>query len=108
MSEGFVFLRMLQCGVNEMSHEKGIEAAIQAFYSLGDSMQDRMKKAIKAYIDASGMVMVPREPTDEMQLVANESMSLAGFFSPPKQVWDSAFKAMIAAATNPFQTPEES
>lgn len=85
-----------------MSHEKGIEAATEVIsaehaYQLS---YDAVSKGIKAYLDASGMVMVPREATDEMMSYAEERIDKAGAYLN--------WVGMLARSPNPFQTPEES
>lgn len=76
-----------------------------------------VKAAIKAYLDASGMVMVPKDPTREMHNEWEEGYC-KGFNDLPDRYErmnrDSAFHcfttahhAMIAAAPNPFADKQE-
>lgn len=101
------------------SHEKGIEAAVYAFYGTSRSKPSEgnirdMQDAIKAYLYASGMVMVPWNPTDKMVKAADWWTKLVGPYdeadTPEERCkeFETAWKAMIEAHPNPFQTPEES
>lgn len=121
VSQGRMFLLATR-GSIEMSHKKGIEAAEQVYSSMlffgADEHYDAeliypgISSLIKAYLDASGMVMVPREPTEEMHNEWEEGYC-KGFNDLPdsyeRMNRDSAFhcfttahQAMIAAAPNPF------
>lgn len=82
-----------------MSHEKGIEAATEVIsaehaYQLS---YDAVSKGIKAYLDASGMVMVPKIPTPEMIVAARFSHEGEAYLPY------SLYSEMIAAAPNPFE-----
>lgn len=99
-----------------MSHENGIFAAAVALHespiSYGhDDDAENAAAIIKAYLDASGMVMVPRVPTDDM--VSEGIDVLDGGWNgrtnaPNANSSNLCYNAMITSAPNPFQTPEES
>lgn len=50
--------------------EKALEAAWQAMWAktdnMGDIFPECLRDAISAYCEKAGVVMVPRDPTDEM------------------------------------------
>lgn len=91
-----------------VSHKKGIEAAQDKIYDVvsvdygGLSRDsDAALQIIKAYLNASGMVMVPRDATDDM---VNE----AGYATmATKADIRTAYEVMVHVVPNPFQTPEE-
>lgn len=96
-----------------MIHENGIEAAGFAIdnyvqdYCYGDIGEKRFaEKVIKAYLDASGMVMVPREPTEEMRVAAITSPLPS--IEDNRPLYEICWHRMLFRAPNPFQTPEES
>jgi hypothetical protein len=96
-----------------MSHEKGIEAAQDKIYDVvsvdygGLSRDsDAALQIVKAYLDASGMVMVPREPTSKMLNAAAKALSpgkrpTPDFVSVSKKHM-IRYQAMVNAAPNPF------
>lgn len=101
-----------------MSHEKGIDAASHEYFDCcygehgEETYESFAARIVKAYLDASGMVMVPRDPTDSM---CNETSEIVthvyggdynGYMD--EHTARAAYACMIAAAPNPFQTPEES
>lgn len=96
------------------AHEKGIEAGLSVLddlYGSGDN-EHAFISALKAYLDASGMVIVPREPRKEMLLAAsNEELrqqsSVPGMSAEDRLEYEDAYIAMISAATNPFRKQEE-
>lgn len=76
-----------------MTHEAGIEAGTDALAAYingsGVFLEVGFEKALQAYLSASGMVLVPREMTDEMM----------------KSELDKAvYKAYLADAPNPFKS----
>jgi len=80
-----------------MTHEAGIEAAAQEFANCWLASFDSHKirnnefaeRIIKSYLSASGMVLMPREPTEQMM----------------KSELDKAvYKAYLADAPNPFKS----
>lgn len=80
------------------THKEALKQAYAVFCSMSmtDDLSD-MADAIRAYMDARGLVMVPREPTPEMvDLGAREVdwyVHNAG----------AAYAAMLAAAPDPFK-----
>lgn len=86
-----------------MSHEKGIKAAAAAFWD-HDACEDGKdaEAAIKAYLDASGMVMVPEIPTEEMRIAWNCSPGNGSSY-----FFDAYYADMISAANTPFQSQED-
>lgn len=80
-----------------MTHEAGIGAAAQEFENCWLASFDSHKirnnefaeRIIQAYLSASGMVLLPKEPTEEMM----------------KSELDKAvYKAYLADAPNPFKS----
>lgn len=53
-----------------MTHESGIEAAVHQFEAAeldeNNGIDDFVSEIIQSYLSASGMVLVPREPTEAM------------------------------------------
>lgn len=92
-----------------MSHEKGIEAASREFNRCWHAKRiiqyddtQCASNIIKAYLEASGMVLVPREPTEEMEKAYDEADR---FYRPYDEICASAaWQAMIKAAPNPLQS----
>ncbi len=91
------------------AHEKALDAAIEASGMGGwDHIEERMEDAIKAYLSASGLVVVPREPTPEMIAEAWASWKIRH----PKPIgpgpgFVEAITASIAAAPNPFESKQD-
>lgn len=111
-----------------MTHELGIEAAVRAgddfpgmscFVNSKHRNEEWVKTIIQAYLSASDMVVLPREPTDEMKIDTmvvgylsigasrEEAMALAkekinhddyAAFS------DAQYSAMLSAFPDPFRT----
>lgn len=79
------------------SHEKGIEAGMAEIAGTYNS-RSAFIDAIKAYLDASGMVLVPKEPTEEMLGVGYA----IGPYSRTAEIWES----IIEAASNPFESKQ--
>lgn len=101
-----------------MTHEAGIEAAVEmyrdTYTDIGGTPHEKTVEAmIKAYLSASGMVLVPRTATKEMIVVGNETIeecidswnydSGAGY-SVEQRAANQTFEAMIAASPNPFKS----
>lgn len=90
-----------------MTHEAGIKAAFNIFDNAGSQQDDTdIELAIQAYLSASGMALVPREP-DELMLDAACDV----LFDPSittvqseKRVGRSVYQRMLAAAPNPFKS----
>jgi len=89
------------------AHEKGIEAALRIVeddWNVGSKRQmaASMGACISAYLEASGMVMVPREPTHEMMQAAFEAMFVGEWDGTQAPMIGAGFDAAIAAAPSPF------
>ncbi|RYX78508.1 hypothetical protein EON76_05110 [bacterium] len=92
-----------------MTHEAGIEAAAETLvtemYPDAPDMQGARHSArliVEAYLSASGMVLVPREPTERM-VNAGYGSNHFGDHDP-----HYAYVRMIADAPDPFKsTPGE-
>src|SRR6478609_4060515 len=95
-------------------HERGVEAACRSYIDVFQDTApnpdaprrfgDMISTVIKAYLDASGLVPVPREPTTEMVRSAYEARD-PGFCDEPGDVQSpqETWAEMISAATNPFE-----
>lgn len=99
-----------------MTHEEAIEAARAVYWDCtNDPEGDRdMSKAIQAYLSASGMVLVPREPDEKMHK-AWEDGYYKGFDDLPNTTerlsrtsafhcFTTAHQSMIEAAPSPFKS----
>jgi hypothetical protein len=91
------------------SHEKGIEAAFNVLDAYGVQPDDEtIAAAISAYLEASGMVMVPREPTQDMELAGGLKCEGLMFEGDPDYTgvifkdMGTVYKTMIAAFPSPF------
>jgi hypothetical protein len=94
-------------------HEKGIEAALRIAeddWNVGSKSQmaASITACISAYLEASGMVMVPREPTEEMELAGGFKCEGLMFEGDPDYTgvifkdMGTVYKKMIAVAPSPF------
>lgn len=82
------------------THKEALSAAQLAWYNgqtdlVCERDNDGMEAAIRAYLDARGLVMVPRKIDEEGAI----AMALEGYTMFPRTLW----KAMIAAAPDPFK-----
>lgn len=88
-----------------MTHEAGIEAAScmaldcsRAFQAGYITSSGYVLDIIQAYLSASGMVLVPKEPTDAMDDAADLS----------ERRWGSdIYRAMLASRTRPVQVKHQ-
>lgn len=96
------------------AHEKGIEAAVSVHKTgtpyIKKYALEQMESAIKAYLQASGLVLVPREPTMEMELAGGLKCEGLMFEGDPEYTgvifkdMGTVYKTMLNAAPNPFQS----
>lgn len=96
--------------MDELLHEKAIGAAIMAYHDTTNDPEGEMDmgKAIKAYLSASGLVLVPREPTDEMMVEMEcAAPALMSFSERMKSPSFLAWKAAIEFAPNPFESKQD-
>lgn len=83
------------------AHEKGIEAAGRDWLQQTGMLliNDEFESAVRAYLEASGQVLVPKEPTEGMLHQAYEcDVKYVDETSSPSEYW----AAMIAAYPQPF------
>lgn len=81
------------------AHEKGIEAGIESSGMAGwDHIEERATDFLKAYLSASGMVMVPEVPTEEMRTAWNCSPGNGSSY-----FFDAYYADMVSAAPKPFK-----
>lgn len=94
-----------------MTHEAGIEAAAtvafdwsgNAFYpDFEMDTSEYVTRVIQAYLSASGMVLVPREPTQEMK--AAWYSDLDPWFNEKIEAEWHMWNVMLDAAPNPFKS----
>lgn len=84
-----------------MTHKEALAKAIEAFYTEVDNLDGSdMEAAIRAYIEARGMVLVPKEPDEAMI-----GFGWDGYngFSKPSNKMCNAYRRMITAAPDPFK-----
>lgn len=89
-----------------MTHKEALKKAVYAWY--GDTEMELaaeeyasfMEAAIRAYVEARGLVMVPREPTFCMVSAYCEEQDKFGipFFANATAIWE----AILAAAPDTF------
>lgn len=82
-----------------MTHKEALDRATTTWLepiSEHQTLAMKMQSAIRAYIEARGLVLVPSEATPEMRK-AGESWSVL-----PGQTWDD----MLASALDPFEEGE--
>lgn len=90
-----------------MTHKEALAKAIEAFYTEVDNLDGSdMEAAIRAYLDARGLVMVPMDGCDEMREAASKRQGESDYAalrweSPDDEVF-SVVLAAIAAAPDPF------
>lgn len=88
-----------------MTHEAGLKAAHSAYWDYSNDLEGDMDmgKAIKAYLSASGMVLLPKEPTKKMLAAASKAMSPGNCptqdFISNSQKHKIRYQAMVAAYT---------
>lgn len=95
-------------------HEKGIVAAIRAGEEvdwvmglLGSGIgsgQELFEDQLRAYLSASGLVLVPREPSADM--VADGMEVYCRKDDVEEDVW-SIYNEMLSAAPNPFESKQD-
>lgn len=81
-----------------VTHKEALRFATEAWLepvSEHQSLNSKMEAAISAYLDARGLVLVPKEPTLDMQGAALR------YVGRQKQTRD-VYRAMLAAAPDPF------
>lgn len=96
------------------AHEKGIKAAADVVYRHERDVEDHEDVAsdvIRAYLEASDQVLVPREPTKEMIQIGNDTIekcidswnydSGSGYMVESFAA-NSTFASMVAAYPQPF------
>lgn len=103
-------------------HEKGLEAAhLVILKSIGFRFgTDTAKEAIRAYLDASGMVLVPRDPTEEMEdagadayhstkeeLILSRRASRKSDTVFPSDWLAATYRSMVSAVPNPFERKQD-
>lgn len=81
-----------------MTHKEALREAAGRYWEspIRERKLEDMEAAIRAYIEARGLVLVPSEATPEMRK-AGESWS-----GLPGQTWDD----MLASALDPFEEGE--
>jgi len=103
-----------QCGEPrgiEMSHDKGIEAAIKEGEDIDwvscllgtgiGSCQQLFEAQIQAYLSASNQVLVPIGPTPEMRLAAITSPLPS--LEDNRPLYEICWGRMLSAYPNPFK-----
>ena len=91
-----------------MTHNEALKIAVDEWFSgLGGArsveiMMPDMAAAIRAYIAARGLVMVPREPTEQMW-EAGEDCGIRMYTGTVTYVPTSVYRAMLFAAPDPFK-----
>lgn len=81
-----------------MTHKEALEVAVDAYWqSEAAFCIDDMEAAIRAYVEARGLVMVPREPTGKMR--AAQALAEASYATDSDA---DSYAAMLAAAPDPF------
>jgi|GEM_PF-6651086 len=81
--------------MEKMSHETAIDYALAA-WDTSPTARHGMEAAIRAYLDARGLLMVPREMTADMRFAVSGEIPLH------RGRIDAAHRAMLAAAPDPF------
>lgn len=97
------------------AHEKGLEAAVYKYdrtYSIVDDYEAAVAAIIKAYLNASGMVLVPKHMTSEMvknvQMYSEMGAYVTSEWAGAYDVMDEYWAKLLECTPKPFQTPEES
>lgn len=98
------------------AHERGLKAAIMSHYRVPLHQSERgMHEAIAAYLEASGMVIVPKAPTNAMIDAWNagyfegfDKADVAGTTAEnARMCFCYAHRAMISASPSPFKKQGE-
>lgn len=84
------------------THKEALERAVIKWFDGNKSFveewhSEQLEAAIRAYLDARGLVMVPREPTPEMVVAARLDHEGEAYLPY------SLYASMLAAAPNPFK-----
>lgn len=88
-----------------MTHKEALTKAVYAWH--GETEMELaaaeyasfMEAAIRAYIEARGMVLVPKEPCNEMLEVYRSNVKPRPFYRTAARV----VRSMLAAAPDPFK-----
>lgn len=87
-----------------MTHQKGLDHAQEQIFRVthGDYSidSDAAETIVDAYLRASSMVLVPREPTEDM-------ICEAAYYRPEIRTTDfvQVYSIMLSAAPDPFRNP---
>lgn len=88
--------------MEKMSHGTAIDYALAA-WDTSPTARHGMEAAIRAYLDARGLVMVPKEPTDGMADAYWEQTGESEFMRERvKMRAGNMYHVMLAAAPDPF------
>lgn len=90
---------------DKTAHERGLEKAASYYDTFESMMREHTDKEavaviIRAYLEASGLVLVPREPDDRM----NSAGICVGDYPWDGRKPSRVFKAMLLAFPNPFES----
>lgn len=88
-----------------MTHKEALARANSA-YLWPPSIAGNMQSAIHAYIEARGLVLVPREATDAMLISGASSRTADERFETGDDTLAPEWQAMLAAAPDPFEEGE--
>ena len=85
-----------------MTNKEALSAAMDAFEDAiqdGKSEFEAIEEEIRTYIEARGMVLVPKEPCNEMLEVYRSNVKPRPFYRTAARV----VRSMLAAAPDPFK-----
>lgn len=86
-----------------MGHDEAIDKAVCTLIEIARSAEAQMEAAIRAYIEARGLALVPNEPTDEMIGFGFDGYNA---FAKPSNKICNAYRRMIKSAPDPFKDDE--
>lgn len=91
-----------------MNHKEALDHAVVRSAMFPAPNDEDLTKFIRAYLDARGLVMVPKDDVTDSMIVAGIKRSVSWgrgeMGEPAEEV--AIFKAMLAAAPDPFKDGE--
>ena len=75
-----------------MSHKEALRAAIRNFGNSNLPLEESVEGILRDYLDARGLVMVPKKPTGDMRYILERECEYPF----------ATYEEMLAAAPDPF------
>lgn len=80
-----------------VTHKEALAEAMTTLLTTVDSAEPQLEAAIRAYLDARGLVMVPKEPTDGMINAVHRGLAVSRGHA------EAIAEAVISSAPDQFK-----